>query len=112
MANLPFLDMSYGTDMSMDVRVKRVDLGDGYSQRALDGLNAARQQWRLVWDRIPDANAEVLRVFFRDLGAGVVDWTPYNQPTPLKFSASGFTSKPVAYIISTVSVTLLQEFDL
>lgn len=112
MVALPNIELSYGTDMSMDVRVKRVDFGDGYSQRSLDGLNAVRQQWRLVWERIPDAQAEELRLFFKSLGAGVVDWTPFNQPLPLKWSASGFTSKPVAYIISTASVTLTQEFDL
>ena len=112
MTALPYTDLSYGTDMNMDVRVKRVDFGDGYSQRHLDGLNPVVQKWRLIWERIPDAQAEELRLFFKNLGAGIVDWQPYNQPAVLKWSASDFSSKPVAAMISTVSVTLTQEFDL
>ena len=113
MTALPDIDLSYGTDMSSSYRVKRVDFGDCYSQRARDGFNTIRQQWRLVWERIPDAQAEQLRQFFNDLaGVGVIEWTPYNQPDELKWTAADFTSKPVGALISTVSVTLTQEFDL
>ncbi len=112
MTDLPNIELSYGTDMNMDVRVSRVDFGDGYSQRAEDGINAVCQRWRLVWERLPDAQAEELRLFFKGLGAGVFNWTPFGQPLPLKFSASGFTSKPVGYLISSVSVAIRQEFDL
>lgn len=107
------IEPSYGTDMSEEYRVRKVELGDGYSQRSADGLNTARQQWRLVWERLPDADAETLRQFFRNLrGIDIIDWTPYNQATQLKFTANGFSSKPVGYLKSTCSVTLTQEFDL
>lgn len=99
--------------MSASYRVRRVDFGDGYGQRSKDGLNTVRQQWRLVWERIPDAQAEQLRLFFADLGGvGVIEWTPYNQPDELKWTGTDFSSKPVGTLISTVSVTLMQEFDL
>lgn len=99
--------------MSTSYRVKRVDFGDGYAQRAKDGLNTVRQQWRLVWERIPDTLAEELRVFFNTrAGVEAIEWTPFNQLTELKWTAAGFTSKPVGANISTVSVTLTQEFDL
>lgn len=99
--------------MSTSYRVKRVSFGDGYTQRAPDGLNTVRQQWRLVWERIPDTLAETLRLFFNGLGGtGLIEWTPYNQPTELKWTANDFTSKPVGALIATVSVTLTQEFDL
>ena len=113
MATLPASDLSYGTDMTEEYRIKRVGFGDGYSQRAEDGLNTVRQQWRLNWDRIPDALAEELRVFFRDLkGTGIIEWTPYNQPDELKWTANNFQSKPVAAMISSCSIVLTQEFDL
>lgn len=113
MTALPDIELSYGTNMSEDYRVRRVDFGDGYSQRAQDGLNAQRQQWQLVWESIPDAQAEQLRVFFRQLGGtGIIEWTPFGQATQLKWTATGFTSKPSGTLISDVSVTLTQEFDL
>lgn len=113
MTALPDIDLSYGTDMTTSYRVRRVDFGDGYSQRYGDGLNTRRQQWRLVWERIPDAQAEELRLFFDALGGvGVIEWKPYNQPDTLKWTANDFNSKPVGTLISSVTVTLTQEFDL
>ena len=74
------LDLSFGTDMTEDYRVGRVDFGDNLSQRWSPGLNPVRQQWRLVWTGISDDDAEVLRLFFRGLkGVGLVEWAPYAQ---------------------------------
>lgn len=113
MTALPNIELSYGTDMSTEYRVRRVNFGDGYSQRAVDGLNAQPQSWRLVWEHIADADAETLRVFFRDLGgSGIIDWTPFGQATALKWTGSSFTLKPSGTLLSDCSITLTQEFDL
>lgn len=113
MTALPDIDLSYGTDMTTSYRVRRVDFGNGYAQRSTDGLNTVRQQWRLTWERIPDAQAEELRLFFEGLaGVSLIEWTPYNQPNELNWTGSDFTSKPVGALISTVNVKLTQEFDL
>jgi phage-related protein len=107
------LDLSYGTDMQQDYRVSRVDFGDGYSQRARKGLNTKPQKWRLNWSRISDADAETLRLFFEDLaGVGLIEWTPYNQSTPLLWTANGWSGKPVGFLIHDCSIVLSQEFDL
>lgn len=112
MVALPFSDMSYGTDMSTDYKNRRVNFGDGFSQRA-KRLNGSVQQWKLVWDNIPDATAETLRAFFEGLQAtDIIDWQPYNQPAVLKWTADRFSSKPTGYQTQSCSVTLTQEFDL
>lgn len=112
MVAIPFLDMSYGTNMTQDYKNRRVDFGEGFSQRA-KRLNGTPQKWSLQWNNIPDETAETLRTFFEGLQAtDIVDWQPYNQPTALKWTADGFSSKPSGYLRHNVSITLTQEFDL
>lgn len=107
------LDLSYGTDMSQQYAVRRVDFGDGYSQRAKKGINNAPQQWRMVWNGISDTDAETLRAFFQGLGGvDIIDWQPYNQPTALKWTANEWSSKPAGFQTHDCAITLTQEFDL
>lgn len=107
------LDLSYGSDMSQDYKVRRVDFGDGYSQRAQAGLNSKPQRWRLVWSGISDADAEMLRLFFEaQAGVTAIQWKPYNQGQVLNWTANGWTAKPTGFLKQDCSITLSQEFDL
>lgn len=113
MTALPAIDPSFGTSMSTNVDVDRISYGDGYTVRANPGLNPVQQVWQLQWTNIPDADAETLRLFFDGLaGTGIIDWTPFNQTTALKWTASKFSSKPTGYDSQSCSVILTQEFDL
>lgn len=112
MATIPYSDLSYGTDMNQEYRGRRVDFDEGFSQRA-KRKNGTRQRWRLVWDKIRDDKAEELRQFFEGLqGVGVIEWTPYNQLRELKWTASGWTSRPSGFLVNDCSIELGQEFDL
>ncbi len=113
MVALPNIDQSYGTQMDQDYRRKRIQMGDGYSVRARDGINAEPQQWQVVWDNVSKEDAEDLRVFFEDLGGvDLIEWTPHGQLVELKWSATAFRSGPSTWGKATCSVTLTQEFDL
>lgn len=113
MANIPYLDLSYGTDMTQKSRVRRLEFGGSYSQRAREGLNATRQEWRLNWDAIPDETAEELRDFFDEKGGvDLITWQPFGQTKVLKWTNGDFKIKPSGYGISDCSVSLTQEFDL
>lgn len=109
------LDLSYGSGMTEDYAVRRVSFGDRYSQRAREGLNPVVQQWKLSWTKIPDADAETLRLFFRGLaGVDLIEWAPYGQDQmrPLKWTATGWQAQPSGYLVTDCSITLTQEFDL
>jgi phage-related protein len=107
------LDLSYGTDMGQEYRVRRVDFGDGFAQRSLPGFNSKPQRWRLVWNGISDADAELLRLFFEEQGGvGIIEWTPYNQNVELKWTANSWSAKPSGFLKQDCSITLSQEFDL
>lgn len=104
---------SYGTDMSEEPRIRKVQYGDGYSQRSNDGLNAVRQRWTVVWAGIKRTEAETLRLFFKgEKGTGIITWTPFDQSEELKFTAGAFRSTPASANTTDCSVILTQEFDL
>lgn len=112
MATIPFLDLSYGTDMTQEYKGRRVDFDEGYAQRA-KRLNGAPQKWRLNWENIPDDVAENLRRFFEERqGVDIIEWTPYNQQTERKWTADGWSSKPSGFLRQSASITLSEEFDL
>lgn len=120
MATLPALsigpteeNLAYGSGGTEEYRVRRVDFGDGYSQRGRKGKNSRRQQWRLQWTKISEADAEVLRDFFGDAGGvDVIEWTPVAQATELKWTATGWTNDPSGPGLMDCSIVLTQEFDL
>jgi phage-related protein len=113
MVALPAIEPSYGTQMAQDYRRKRIQMGDGYSVRARDGINSAAQQWTLTWQQIRNTDVETLRLFFEGLGGvDLIEWKPYNQLATLKWTASNFQMQPTGYNHSTCSITLTQEFDL
>lgn len=111
---LPAIDPAYGTDLTQKAKVRRIDFGDGFSQRKRHGLNSVRQKWNIVWENIPDADAETLRLFFAgQAGVELILWTPFGQATQLKWTDAGdFRSRPSGFGISNCSVTIEQEFDL
>lgn len=113
MVALPSIDKSYGTQMQQSYRRKRIELGDGYSVRALEGLNAKPQVWKIIYDNVTKEEAEELRVFFETLGGvDLIEWQPYNQPDELKWTATDFQSQPSTWQKLSCSVVLTQEFDL
>ena len=66
--------------------------GDGYEQRAPDGLNPVRQVWDLVFNACDVVVANEIDAFLRPIlgGIGTFDWTPPAQTVALKFKCSSF----------------------
>jgi len=113
MATLPDIPLSYSTSLTDQVKVRRVDYGDGYSQRSTSNINSVREQWRLVWDGINTADMNTLRDFFRGLrGVDVLEWVPFGETESLKFTAGDFSVTPVGYDAYNCNVAITQEFDL
>ena len=67
----------WGATLKMTPRVRRVAFGDGYEQRAADGINNNLQTWDLTFSRRTDTEVEAILAFL-NLMAGVTSfgWEP------------------------------------
>ncbi|MCC7413313.1 MAG: phage tail protein [Gammaproteobacteria bacterium] len=67
----------YGYSGSRTPRVVSMKFGDGYEQRAADGLHADLAQRRLTFRYRDDTEADAIEQFFADHGGHTAfDWTP------------------------------------
>lgn len=82
----PPLNPDGGGDKAVEPRVLRVDFGDGYSQRAGDGLNTMLDRITATWGLLTPAQADEIEAFFRARGGHEAFWwTPPHESDPRKF---------------------------
>ena len=82
---------SPGSSLERSPRVVATSFGDGYEQRADDGLNPVVQVWDLVFTAIDVAIANDIDAFLAaGLGRVVFDWTPPAQTVALRFKCTSF----------------------
>ena len=65
---LPSVGMSRGSGPATELKVRKIQLGDGYVQAVADGIHNVRRRYRCVWRGIPKADAETLRAFLAARG--------------------------------------------
>jgi len=64
--------------------------GDGYSQRAADGINTKEEAWSVVWENITEAQLTTLRSTFDSVeGYDYLTWTAPGDSTEKKWRISG-----------------------
>lgn len=80
---------SPGSSLEVVPHVVASKFGDGYEQRADDGLNPQHQVWDLVFNSIDVVVASEIDDFLRPgLGRVTFDWTPPRQTAALKFKCT------------------------
>lgn len=87
---------SASTSLSEEPRVARTQFGDGYAERAPDGLNPITQLWQVVFRSVDKAIAVEMIDFWRarispTLGQLSFEWTPLWHTTPLRFTCNSWT---------------------
>lgn len=79
---------SAGTSLTMQPRFGATQFGDGYEERAPDGLNPLKQRWSLQFRAVENAVADAITAFFSarvgGLGLEGFDWTPLWSTTPIR----------------------------
>lgn len=77
MATLPNITHDYANTKNIEPRVLTANLGDGYQQRAADGINCDPETWDISWTNRAYADINTLDDFFKGLGGHTsFDWTP------------------------------------
>ena len=98
----------------IEPRVLLARFGDGYSQRAADGLNTQQRRYdSLRWDNVSQAEADAITGFF--VARGGVEaffWTPSDSGVTGKYRAVKWGRSRHTAEAYTVTASLIQEFDL
>ena len=99
---------------TVDYRVTRVAFGNGYEQRAPDGLNAKRDAWTLVYENLTSTQLSTMTAFFDGLaGATYFTWAAYGDSSSKNWITKGTYSLSVSGgNVFTLSVPIEQVFDL
>lgn len=71
-------------------RFLQADFGDGYGQRALDGVNTELEEWTLSFTDRPKSEIDTLVAFFDSLNAvDHFEWTPPDEVTAKQWVQNG-----------------------
>lgn len=80
---------SPGSSVEYQPRVIATRFGDGYEQRADDGLNPLGEAWDLSFNDCGAAAADQIVAFLRDgMGRKTFDWTPPRATLPRKWKCT------------------------
>jgi phage-related protein len=70
---------STGTSDDKKLRVIKAQFGDGYAQRARDGLNTSLAKWTVEFNNRTTAEADAIEAFLEaQYGTTPFDWAPPN----------------------------------
>jgi len=111
MAALPY-EPTRSSSKNVTPRVLRADLGDGYTQRAGDGINTKKQMWSVTFEAMDTTSADTLIEFFEDLaGVDNFTWTPFRQTTARKFICTDWNEGFLGNSLTTITASFEEVFD-
>ena len=92
----------------------KAQFGDGYSQRAADGLNSKVDSWSLSWPNLSSTDKETIITALDAVGGwDYLTWTPFGESTEKKFIVKDGYS--ISYVEGgawfNVSTNIVQVFD-
>lgn len=107
---------TYGSEVEHNDRVLSSQFGDGYEQRALDGLNTQRLKLRVEFDNVSREKAtRVVDFLTRHGGVQAFLWTapaPYDQRSRLWVARPPFRHGWVGYDNHTIQFIVEEVFDI
>lgn len=113
MRTFPNIKPTYGSKYKTTCRVLKSSFGDGYVQRAPDGLNNVSKTMDFVWTGLTSANADRIIEFLEDQeGSTAFYFTLPRTTTKLKWICSEWEYTWEEGEAATISATFEQVFDL
>lgn len=106
-------EISQASQGETEYRILEVQYGNGYSQRALDGLNASMSSWNVSWENIPFAQFQALvAAFDAAYGIDYFTWQAPGDATTKKWIVQKWSRAAASGNYYSVSATLKQVFDI
>jgi phage-related protein len=96
-------------------RTLRASFGDGYSQRAPDGINSRSDKWDIKWGALTPSELQIVEAALDSVGGhGILLWTPIGETVQKKFvnTKATYSRTRVNSTAYTVSVSLDEVFDI
>jgi phage-related protein len=104
--------ISQASSAGVEFRVLMSQYGNGYSQRAPDGINNAIHSWDVVWDNLTASEfTTVVNAIEAAKGADYFTWQAPGDAASKKYVISAYSKSALAGEIYSVSATLKQVFD-
>jgi len=109
----PDIPPSYSSAGATDFRVLEAPFGDGYTQRAADGLNSTPRTYNLLWESRPDADIATIYDFLIDkLGFEYFLWTAPGDTERKWICKKPITKTPITAGYTTLKCQFEEVFDL
>ncbi|WP_431854312.1 phage tail protein [Azospirillum sp.] len=106
----PPFNPTVGTDIHPEIKLIKADFGDGYRQRAPDGLNHIRYLYQFVWEG-PVAEIDEILLFLHERGGTEAFlYTPPGESQAKTFVCQEW-SKSRNTPLAKLSVKFTQVFD-
>jgi phage-related protein len=104
---------SYDATKTTRTRILRAQFGDGYSQRAGDGLHGVPVEFSLTWPGLTTAEADTVETFFEARGGyESFDYTLPRESSARKFICREWTRSAVAPGHDAIRTKFEEVFDL
>lgn len=102
-----------GSSGSHQYRILKANFGDGYEQRAGDGINTKQSEYTLSWSRLTQAEAEAIEQFF-DGQSGFLsfDYTLPGESSAKKFVCEKFSKPYESGNLMGMTATIRRVYDL
>lgn len=101
--------VSYDASASIEHRVLEARFGDGYAQRAGDGLNTRKSTWDLSCTGSASFIEEVKAFIDAHGGYKAFTWSPRNHP-PALFTCAGYKIRSRGAGIAALSFSFEQTY--
>ena len=110
---LPDVKIEITSKPDVQPRVLETKFGDGYRQRAADGINTLEVVWNVEWPNITSAQADSLEAFFEaKAGWQAFLWTPRRKSAPWVWTCNKWSRMPDVGDLTDMTATFRREFDL
>ena len=107
----PPVNPSVQPQRTLKFRRWTAQLGDGYRQDVVNGINATIETWNLKWDALLAADFNTINSFLVGTkGVTAFYWTPPFESTPKKYKLMSI-SDSADTCFRTLNCTIEQVFD-
>ena len=113
METFPDIPPSYQSNKRTDFATLTANFGEGYTQRARDGLNSLRRAWSLVWNNLSNADTDTIVNFLNaHQGDEAFHWNDPITNTNELVTCSFYTETYNSYNATSISATFTEQFDI